>query len=326
MTLPPRCSDGASPGLAGRSSTRFPSPASGEPSAAGGLRAGCLPSPGDPAPQTSEGPRSAQRAPRRRAVCPIVPASFIIGARCPEYIPRCQPWKWRKMGCLAHEKKCSILAPLSANWLQRVLDLCLGSRRMGTQAHRPSRGPGGGGHRPEGPPGTQEDGDTGLKVLPEPRRTGTQAHRPSRALQGLRAPPPLALPGDHRSSCSPQQRGAESSLGLLLPPSSTPQDPAGHTLPCTLFSWSTNPPSPTAPWPRLSLSPCRPVRLSPTTSGARGPPSLRPQQPRCCSAGSSEGVPYGCKQGPRFLLPASKRPERTHALKSEEQKSVNSDS
>ena len=148
-------------------------------------------------------PSCGQRAPRRRAVCPIVPASFIIGARCPEYIPRCQPWRWRKMGCLAHEKKCSILAPLLANWLQRVLDVCLGPRRMGTQSHRPSQGPGGQGHRltgsqahrpsrgpggrehrPEGPPGTQEYGVTGSQALPGPRRMGTQAHRPSRGPGG----------------------------------------------------------------------------------------------------------------------------------------------
>lgn len=63
------------------------------------------------------------------------------------------------MGCFALEKKHSILAPLLANWLHCVLDLCLGPRRMGTtgpqtlppQALRPSRGPGGRGpqaHRP----------------------------------------------------------------------------------------------------------------------------------------------------------------------------------
>ena len=130
---------------------------------------------------------------------------------------------------------------------------------------------------------------------------GSQAHRPSRALQGLRAPPPLALPGDHRSSCSPQQRGAESSLGLLLPPSSTPQDPAEHTLPCTLFSWSTNPPSPTAPWPRLSPSPCRPREAEPYHEWGPGTPHPPATQPRCCSAGSSERVPYAASRAHGFF-------------------------
>ena len=188
MTLQPRYSDRVSPGRPGPSNTRVPSPTSGEPAAAGGLGAG-IPACahlGMQHPRRMDGralvhpalcPSCSRQAPRRRAVCPMVPASSIIRARCPEHIPRCQPWRWRRMGCFTLEKKHSILAPLLANWLHCVLDLCLGPRRTGTTG-------------PQILPGPRRMGTTGPQALLGPRRMGTtgpqalppQAHRPFWAL------------------------------------------------------------------------------------------------------------------------------------------------
>ena len=81
------------------------------------------------------------------------------------------------MGCFTLEKKHSILAPLLANWLHCVLDLCLGPRRTGTTG-------------PQILPGPRRMGTTGPQALLGPRRMGTtgpqalppQAHRPFWAL------------------------------------------------------------------------------------------------------------------------------------------------
>lgn len=164
-------------------------------------------------------PSCGRQAPRRRAVCPMVPASSIVRARCPERIPRCQPCRWRKMGCFTLEKKHSI-------WLHYPLT---GS----TVSWISARGPGGWGPHPQALPGPRRTGTTGPQALLGPPRP--------------KGPSPPTLPGERPSPHTLQQRGAKSSLGFPSgppPPRRTTQDAPP---PCTLFSWSANAHNLTAP-------------------------------------------------------------------------------
>lgn len=163
--------------------------------------------------------------------CQPLPSSSSV----PRAHSRCQPCRWRKMGCFTLEKKHSILAPLSTNWLPLCPGSLPGAQEDGDHTYRPSRAQKDRDHRPTGPPG------------------------PSEALRAPH-PPPSQESAQVPTPCS--KRGQEQPR-LPLRPSSSHGTTQDAPPPCTLFSWAqmhtaSRHPEPPSPVPLPALWGCAP--------------------------------------------------------------------